>query len=46
MRTLRRQNWEQLELLSRRGLLALFPPEANARIIESGLTISVVAERG
>lgn len=45
MRTLRRQNWEQLELLSKRGLLALFPPEASTRIVESRVTISAVAER-
>lgn len=45
MRALRRKNWERVELLSKRELLALFPPLANARVVESRITISVVAER-
>ena len=45
MRTLRRENWNGIELLGKRELLALFPPEANARIVESRITISVAAER-
>ena len=45
MRALRRRGWEGVELLDRRDLLALFPPEAQARVVESRITISVVAER-
>jgi len=45
MGTLGRENWDQLELLSKSELLALFPPEANARVVESRLTISAVAAR-
>jgi hypothetical protein len=45
MRALRRKNWERVELLSKRELLALFPPPANARVVESRMTISVAAER-
>jgi SAM-dependent methyltransferase len=42
---LRRDAWEGVELLNRRELLELFPPGAHARVIESRMTISVVAER-
>jgi SAM-dependent methyltransferase len=40
-----REAWEGVELLSRRELLELFPPAAQARIVESRLTISAVAAR-
>jgi hypothetical protein len=42
---LRRDAWRGVELLNRRELLALFPPEAQARVVESRMTISVVAAR-
>lgn len=42
---LRRDAWAGVELLNRRELLELFPPGAHARVIESRMTISVVAER-
>jgi hypothetical protein len=42
---LHRDAWRGVELLDRRELLALFPPEARARVVESRMTISVVAER-
>jgi hypothetical protein len=42
---LRRDAWSGVELLNRRELLALFPPETQARVVESRMTISVVAER-
>jgi hypothetical protein len=42
---LRRDAWRGVELLNRRELLALFPAEAQARVVESRMTISVVAER-
>jgi SAM-dependent methyltransferase len=42
---LRRDAWEGVELLNRRELLELFPPGAQARVVESRMTISVVAER-
>jgi hypothetical protein len=45
MRALRRTNWERVELLSKREVLALFPLWANARVVESRVTISVAAER-
>jgi len=45
MRALRRDGWDQVDLLSRQELVALFPPRANARVVESRLTISAVAER-
>ena len=45
MHALRRGNWDQLELLGKSELLALFPPRMNARIVESRITISAVAER-
>jgi hypothetical protein len=40
-----RDAWERLELLSKRGLLDLFPPSVNARVVESRITISVAADR-
>jgi hypothetical protein len=43
MHALRRENWDQVELLSKSELLALFPPETNARVVESRLSISAVA---
>jgi Methyltransferase domain len=42
---LRRDAWNGVELLNRRELLELFPPGAQARVIESRMTISVVAQR-
>jgi hypothetical protein len=45
MHALRRENWDQVGLLGKRELLALFPPEANARIVEARMTISAVAAR-
>jgi hypothetical protein len=42
---LRRDAWRGVELLNRRELLALFPPGAQARVVESRMTISVVAAR-
>ncbi len=42
---LRRDAWEGVELLNRRELLELFPPGAQARVVESRMTISVVAQR-
>jgi hypothetical protein len=45
MRALRRGNWDQVELLSRGDLVALFPADVRARVVEARITISVVAER-
>lgn len=45
MRALRRENWNRVELLGKRELLALFPPQANAHVVESRITISVATER-
>jgi SAM-dependent methyltransferase len=42
---LRRDAWRGVELLSRRELLELFPAGAQARIVESRMTISAVAGR-
>jgi SAM-dependent methyltransferase len=42
---LRRDAWKGVALLNRRELLELFPPGAQARVVESRMTISVVAER-
>ena len=39
-----RDNWERVELLSKRGLLDLFPPSVGARVVESRITISVAAD--
>ena len=43
---LRRDDWERVQLLSKRELLALFPQSAETRVVESRITISVAAERG
>jgi SAM-dependent methyltransferase len=40
-----RDNWDRVQLLSKRRLLALFPPSVETRIVESRITISVAAER-
>jgi SAM-dependent methyltransferase len=45
MHALRRRNWDQVELLSKGELLALFPANVDARVVEARLTISVVASR-
>jgi hypothetical protein len=42
---LHRDAWKGVELLTRRELLALFPAGAEARIVESRITISAVATR-
>jgi Methyltransferase domain len=42
---LHRDAWRGVEFLNRRELLALFPAEAQPRVVESRMTISVVAER-
>jgi SAM-dependent methyltransferase len=42
---LRRDAWKGVELLNRRELLELFPPGAQGRVVESRMTISVVAQR-
>jgi SAM-dependent methyltransferase len=41
----RRDSWDRVQLLSKRRLLALFPPAVETRIVESRITISVAAER-
>jgi SAM-dependent methyltransferase len=45
MHTLRRGAWDQIELLGKQELLALFPPNVGARVVEARITISAVAER-
>jgi hypothetical protein len=40
-----KDNWERVELLAKRELLALFPPEVETRVVESRITISVAAGR-
>jgi SAM-dependent methyltransferase len=45
MQALRREKWSRVELLSRSELLALFPPNVEARGVEARVTISVVASR-
>ncbi len=45
MHALRRGNWDQVELLTKRDLLALFPQSVDAHVIEARVTISVVASR-
>jgi SAM-dependent methyltransferase len=42
---LRRDNWDRVQLLTKRELLALFPPEVEPRVVESRITISVAARR-
>jgi SAM-dependent methyltransferase len=46
MRALRRGNWDQVALLSRGDLVALFPADVRTRVVETRITISMVAERG
>jgi SAM-dependent methyltransferase len=43
--TLGRDNWQRVELLTKRGLLDLFPPSVETRVVEARITISAVAER-
>jgi len=45
MHALRRGNWDQIDLLSKRELLGLFPPTVRTRAVEARITISVAAER-
>lgn len=45
MHALRRENWSQVELLSKGDLLALFPADEQVRVVEARVTISVAAER-
>ena len=45
MSALRRENWAQVALLGKRELLELFPPGVATLVVESRITISVVAER-
>jgi SAM-dependent methyltransferase len=40
-----RDNWQRVELLSKRGLLDLFPPSVETRVVEARITISVAAQR-
>jgi hypothetical protein len=40
-----RDNWKRVDLLTKSGLLDLFPPSVEARVVESRITISVAAER-
>jgi SAM-dependent methyltransferase len=43
--TLRRDAWAGVELLDQRELLGLFPAEATTRVVESKITITVIATR-
>jgi SAM-dependent methyltransferase len=45
MRTLRREDWKGVELLGKGELLALFPSDVDAHVIEARITIAVAAER-
>jgi methyltransferase family protein len=45
MHALRRENWDQVELLSKQELLELFPSRVDARAVESRVTVSVLATR-
>jgi SAM-dependent methyltransferase len=45
MRTLRRRDWEGVELLGKRELLELFPSSMETRALEARITISVLATR-
>jgi SAM-dependent methyltransferase len=45
MRTLRRRDWEGVELLGKRELLELFPPSMETRALEARITISVLSTR-
>jgi methyltransferase family protein len=40
-----KDNWERVDLLTKGELLALFPPNVEARVVESRITVSVAAER-
>jgi SAM-dependent methyltransferase len=40
-----RDNWERVQLLSKRGLLDLFSSDVEPRVVEARITISVVASR-
>src|SRR3954453_385608 len=40
-----RDNWERVQLLTKRGLLDLFPPAVETRVVEARITISVAAQR-
>ena len=40
-----RDTWKRVDLLTKDELLGLFPPHADARVVESRITISAVAER-
>ena len=40
-----RDTWKRVDLLTKDELLGLFPPQADARVVESRITISAVAER-
>lgn len=42
---LRRKRWRGVNLLTKRELLALFPPGVRPRVLEARITITVVAER-
>jgi Methyltransferase domain len=41
-----KDDWERIDLLTKGGLLGLFPPEVEPRVVESRITISVAATRG
>jgi len=43
--TLGRDNWQRVELLTKRGLLDLFPATVETRVVEARITISVAAQR-
>jgi hypothetical protein len=45
MHALRRDNWDQVELLTKQELLDLFPSSVDARVVESRVTVSVLATR-
>jgi hypothetical protein len=40
-----RDSWDQVQLLTKRELLGIFPRSVETRIVESRITISVAAER-
>jgi SAM-dependent methyltransferase len=40
-----KDGWKQVDLLTKRELLELFPPSVEARVVESRITISVAATR-
>jgi SAM-dependent methyltransferase len=40
-----RHSWNGVHLLTPRSLLALFPPEVDARLVDRGVTLGAVAER-